>query len=259
MLAGLWCIYAILTGCTIPLSLEPPRDVAVSSTQSEYSFNPQSILRSISEGQQDVFHLEWEENLLRYIGPTPVAKIVRPTLTPSYPPVAWREIDFLTVAQAFVRFSEKDDTTNGRLYEIRYQASCQDAVIGPQLLMFGFFKIINSDTQKRYVRTHIQLNILTGRLTWINAELSEVQNEEQALDRSSTSYITVERSLQIAESAGGAEFRRRYDNQCGVLGWLKAGIANEQWRVAYDSAATTFEIQIDKMTGRAKVVKTPAP
>jgi len=241
---------------------EPPRDISVSATESEYSFDPGTIQQSIMNGRQNVFQLEWERDLYRAGSETRAPETFeKPTPAPNRLPLSWGEADFERVVQASIDFSSKEPTSGSRLSKMFFLTPCRYANIGPQRMMFDFFKVILAQEGNRYFSRTAIADIETGHLTWVEAELIEVQYEEQALDRS-VSYIPAETALRIAESVGGIDFRTEHRNACSVSGYLTAGVADSEWRVVYTLDTlpiTTFEVQIDKETGEGKIIKTPTP
>ncbi len=236
--ALLSCV-VILAACS-----HPPREVTLSSTESRFRFDPYTIQQSINGGQASVFHETQPVTASR-----PISAIL-----------SWNETDFEKVVQAFVSFASKE-SIDGQLFEMRFQTPCQYAEIGPQLMMFNFFKATHPQGSSRFLRRHLFVDIQTGQLTWGEAELAEVMYEEQPLNRS-PSYIPAESALHIAEVSGGVDFRRQLSNKCTVTGYLKSGVADSEWRVGYvpdGLPSSTFEVQVSVKTGEGKIVKTPQP
>jgi len=223
---------------------DSPRDVSLSDTTEVMGFDPYTVQRSIGSGQANLF---FETQLVT--ASKPVSSVL-----------SWNEIDFERVVEAFVGFTGKE-TTDAQLFELRFQTPCQYADIGPQLMMFNFFKVLPPQGDSRFLRRHVFVDIRAGQLIWGESELAEVMHEEQPLNRSSI-YIPAESALHIAEANGGADFRRQLGNKCTVAGYLKSGIANSEWQIGYvpdGLPSATFEVQVNKATGESKIIKTPQP
>ncbi len=237
----------VFVGCTLILIAcdDSPREVGLSQPESRFGFDPATVLQSISNRQTNVFY---ETQSITASKPISVM-------------LSWNETDFEKVVQAFVSFAGKKPI-DGQLVEARFQAPCQYADIGPQLMMFSFFqKAKQPQGDSRFLRRHVFVDIQTGQLTWGEAELIEVMYEEQPLDRS-PSYIPAESALHIAEVNGGADFRRQLSNKCTVAGYLKSGVADSEWQVGYVPdrlPSATFEVQVNEKTGEGKIIKTPQP
>jgi hypothetical protein len=257
-------VSSILLGFTvILLGCDPPADVVLPGfdIESAYNFDPITIQQSIMAGQRDVFRFEWERKL-GFDTRAPEA-FYRHTPIPGRQPVIWSEADFARIVQASIGFLGKEPMNDSRLFTVWFRTPCQYADIGPQLMVFGFFQIIRSPDleSNRYLRRWAEVDIEVGRLTWREQVLSEVQSEEESLDRSA-SYIPAEIALRVAEGAGGADFRASLGNACEVSGFLTAGIASGEWQVGYvpdGLPSATFEVQIDREAGAGKVIKTPTP
>ncbi len=238
---------------------EPPRDVEIAATESEYRFDPYTILPSVEQGQSNLFALVWQRDMRHDTRPPETSDT--PTPMPGRSPLAWGESDFEKVVQAFARALQKERIQNANLYEIHSFTACPYAQIGPQEMNFSFFKIITVDGKKHYSLNDVNIDLETARLQLLESELIEVNLERQALDRR-THYVPAEAALRSAEQAGGSGFRAQANDQCRIHARVIEGIRDSEWEVDYEQTVAPwrkFEVQIDKRTGQGKVLNPPRP
>ncbi len=240
-----------------------PKPVIISSIEREYSFDPSTILSSLTTGRQDVFQLIRERRTKRFesVTQTP-APSMQATRIPMHPPVAWAQADFEKVVEALTSYSVSQPVNDFRLHNIIFRVPCMNASTGAQWMSFDFFKVMEIDNQKRYLSTNVTVDIDTGRVTWSDEEWADVYGRDKSLDRN-TIKITAEEALKVAESVGGTNFRQTVDNKCGIGGYMLAEHDPHNWEVAYyiqgGRIDGEFSVQVNKESGEGKIIHTPKP
>ncbi len=216
-------------------------DAMISSRESEYRFNPLTIQKNITSGSDNIFNLVWEYDGLGRERPTsdPVTK--------SFPPISWKEQDFLRIIQAL---PNGDSIRSAQLNEIYFTLLCKEAEIGPQQMALRFFK-----KSTYYLRQTVRIDARAGSLNWEQTTFSEVRSEDRPVD----DHISAEIALQKAEILGGKNLRIALKNDCGI----SAYIFDDKWRIKYESITGKSQIflgmEIDKKTGEGKIFWTPSP
>lgn len=251
-----------LVSCEAAVGLfDGPRDVELSTVQSEYSFDPTTVQQAIIAGHPNLFKLEWERNLQINSETRPTQSIETATPALGTLPIAWSEADFERVINASIVSARKEQLKGLNWYLLRFRTRCQDADTGPQEMTFHFLKIISRQENEHFLRGFVSVNLETGRVTWVESELAQLGNLRQALDRG-PSYIPAQMALKIAENSGGAAFRQLSANACQISGVISESVANSEWQLSYEQTEAPFrrlEFQIDKQTGKAKLINTPSP
>ncbi len=237
---------------------DPPRAVGISAIEREYSFDADTVLRSIANGQQDVFRLIGKRDLYQ-LGSVRVTPENFSQATPIQHRqfLAWHQTEFETVVEALTNSPIKKPSNEFRLSDIVFRVPCQLAGSGLQWMSFGFFKVMQIEGQSHYFWQHVIINIETERVIWSEAERIEVHGAEQALDFDALN-ISADAALRVAETMGGAQFRAKYDNRCSVRGRIVGAENSQVWQVDYYTEGihpiSELRLQVDKRTGEGKVV-----
>lgn len=253
----LWilCVTFLLISC------DGQADITISARETDYKFDPGTILQSIATGKRDVFRFVRERELG---SSTSVIESDEAVSETGYPPVIWRENDFSQIVQTSTTLSQSKPLGNEALFQVLFSTPCQYASLGPQRMTFGFFEIVRPENSgsrqnRKYAKHWANVDARNGRLTWRDDTLSHVEYEEQELDQQ-VAHIPAEKALSIAESSGGANFRAQNQDACEIVGYLTAGVANNEWRVRYqtnEAPRSVLEVQVDRDTEEGRIITSP--
>ncbi len=230
-----------------------PTDRAGSSVTREYSFDPGVILDKLQEDDPNLFKMTWERGLM--------TTVPKPTTTPAiYPPSAWTETDFMKVAASFAKAHNKAPLENATLYGISFGTNCDNVDLGPQYMSFSFFRenALDDPSSNRYLRQDFRINLLTGRLLWIETELVEVLRENTPIGN----HISAEEALKSAELSGGENLRLQVGSKCYLAGSI-ADAYRQIWDISYKSTEaidqTLLSIHINAETGDGQIIWVSSP
>ena len=251
-------IIRIMLGCVgfaLALSAcgEQHKDSPTAISEAQYSFDPTTIQAAIDNHRSDLFELEW---MWQWNQPSPPARETRFTPSPDFVPLRWIESDFRRVVSTFTRQTVKIFVDDVEPWEIGFYTDCPYAAIGIQRMYFSFF--LKRGPQD-YLQWSADTDLPISRLRWYESTLSDVGDEKPPLEKGN---ITADIALQMAERAGGANFRTQVSNNCIVSGSIIRSDApdlDSKWIISYkQSTVTLYEVHISP-DGQVKVAVTPEP
>jgi hypothetical protein len=212
----------------------------MSSNEGDYTFDAQAVLRSLAEGQKNVFT------------PEAVTPMSGETEAPS---VKWRQADFYRITQAFHEVIWQEPIEAWQLNTMVFSVPCVDAQAGPQALELRLFRSVRTRQANSRLERTLFLRPQQNRISWSEREIWPERFRWQTLDLARIK-IPAEQALQIAETWGGHLERWKVEDRCNISGILMAGQRGNDWRIRYeaDIGGLLFEIQVDEQTGKTKII-----
>jgi hypothetical protein len=208
-----------------------------------YYIDPSTILQSLAQGNKDVFILQTA---------TPES-----TLHSSSVPVSWKQADYYFIAQSFYRFVLGNSLDDWILKEMYFKLNCDDASSGLQEAGFTFFRTVHSRDRSSRLMNFISIAPRENEIYFSETEYYPELEQWSSLDLAQIK-ISAESAFQIAESAGGSKTRINMGNNCHILETIEPGGKYKGWDITYssnDPATSVFQINIDPLTGKYKIVK----
>ena len=203
-----------------------------------YTFEPKTILALLDQGGGEIF--------------LPLPDYVEGNV---FPPgsFAWRQQDYLKIANGLNQFSEKDTLDDWNLYRMSFNKDCGDNPIGFDYANFTYFKTNGEQYAAREMdvyplkketdwggNTDFPRPFLFG---WKSVDLEKLK-------------VTADDVLQMAEANGGKEARLAEKNSCYISVILSPNTDHENWGVSYygSHSATLFQMVIDPYTGSYRII-----
>jgi hypothetical protein len=208
-----------------------------------YSFNPETILESLSEGNTDVFNLITATPEVRSSGPTK--------------PVFLSQADYVRIAQALHEQIWGVSVEDQNLQNMSFEMDCIDVARGIfKSADFDFYQIIQAEGEETRIEYTIMIRPSEGLIYTSKREFRPNMQIMKPVDLGRYN-VTAEEALGIAEKYGGSEKRLEVGNTCN-LDVIAPGPDYKGWRIlyvdAYDNLKPLLEIAVDPQTGEDKVI-----
>jgi hypothetical protein len=196
--------------------LRLPSRISSYSDAGYYKIDPETILTSLGDGDEDVF-------MPLLVDPQNITEDVTDIT------ISWTETDFLKIADALGHFVW--DTTMGpkewKVYYIAFRGSCNDSI------GFNFAKITYFKTGGRtYVTRLIEIDPYLGLVRWGNGETypKPILQKWNSVDLFGAKF-TADDALRI--TSNDAKERFQLTDNCGVLMSTPQNNDNENWYVRF--------------------------
>ena len=215
------------------------------SNSGYYEINPETILTTIDQGNNDVF--------VPFFGDPDQDE-------PYYGDISWSQSDYLKIANALSlkTWNEPLDLENWQVIDMDLIGSCDDKTQGFHTFTITYYKSLGIINQEiHYITRLIEIISWQGLVRWgKDAEFSApllLGWDGVELPRFS---ITADDALQIAEENSGSEIRSKVNNDCRIIvtvNQLSPFPHPVNWLVDYDRA--DFYMHINPYTGKYKVLR----
>lgn len=205
-----------------------------------YTFDPDSILRMLSQDNTDVF--------------SPQAADFEPIPTLPDVTVQWSQSDFLQIAGALHSQFWNNTIDDWKLHYMYFSSDCGSVGQGPQQGAFEFYKLPQFFLERGYEES-INIDASTKTIWLKTEELGSNTRYSESIDLSQL-RISVSDAFQIAEDNGGYLARMKVKNDCRVSALLAPDGSAKDWEVRYFSreSSNILEIHIDELTGKIEPV-----
>jgi hypothetical protein len=222
------------------LTLEDEQEIK--QEEKTYHIDSSSLLRSLAQGREDAF----------------ILKMTTPEATTQWTgtSVFWGQADYYFIAQSFFQLALDDSLDGWKLKEIFFNLDCKDYFDGFQSGSFRFFRSEHLRDRDSRVMRYVYISPYESEVYFAEVEFYPELKQWESLDLGQMK-ISAESALQIAENAGGTEFRKEVDNNCDISERIEAGGRYEGWWVWYSSRDMNldFKIVIDSLTSEYKVIR----
>lgn len=207
-----------------------------------YTFDPDTILNSLAEGDRNVFTRQADDFEPASSGPVDVVK--------------WSQDDYLRIANALQKQFWQTNIENWQLHFMIFDFDCENIDEGPQKGLFRYYTITNRFFGKNGYDETISIDLSTESALLSYEGLSSRSQYSRAIDLTRL-QISVHAAIQIAEDNGGRETRLRMDNNCFVSAVLSPYEINKGWNINYynKELPSAFKINIDEHTGEYEVIR----
>ena len=214
-----------------------------------YGFDSQTILSSLKSGNNDVF---------TQLSPSRLEG-------PISQPVHWTQADYYRVANAFMEMRWQEQLSQWNLDGLYFEANCDDAPFGPQLITFFIFR--KGVFDKYYYDARLDIKAEQNLLTWTKMEDENIpylfEKERRKLNWAQIK-IPADQALQIIEDEGGEKARLRIkedslDQNCHITSWLNRWATfgdSTEWDIGYwTSSKSTGYISafVNMETGKVRM------
>jgi hypothetical protein len=181
-----------------------------------YKIDPETILTSLEDGNEDVF-------MPLLVDPKDITEDVTDIT------ISWTQADFLKIANALGHFVWDDpmDPKEWDMYYIAFRGSCNDS-IGFNSAKITYFKT----GRKTYITRLIGIDPYLGLVSWGNGETypKPILQEWNSVDLFGARF-TADDALRIASK--DAKERSQLKENCGVLMSTPQNNDNENWYVRF--------------------------
>jgi len=244
-------VTVLMLGVALACPLFPEKETTISSDIGDYSFNSETIIDALAQGEQGVFSPLSET-------PTP-APVHHPKTT------AWNSLDFLLVARAFHQFYWQETLDEWQFCVVWYDYHCADVTRGPYSAKFWLYKVNNRPEGKTSV-LHTTSIYRDGEIIWLEEEKTPVGGQWYYMHTEPEQVrISAEDAVQIADENGWLALRSRIENNCEISVSANGPQENE-WLVSYIAFSLSpldhvwdrlFKIKINMDTGNITAVYPP--
>jgi hypothetical protein len=196
--------------------LRLPSRISSYSDAGYYKIDPETILTSLGDGDEDVFMplLVYPQNITEDV--TDIT-------------ISWTQTDFLKIANALGQFvwNNPMDPKEWNVYYIAFRGSCNDP-IGFISAKITYFKI----GVKRYTTRLIEIDPYLGLVRWGNGETypKPILQKWNSVDLFGAKF-TADDALRI--TSNDAKERFQLTDNCGVLMSTPQNNDNENWYVRF--------------------------
>lgn len=231
IIAGLSSIVClVLISCTSSGSIG--REVL---NEYQYTFEPSSIIQSITDGNKQMFVLTKSD-----LHSDEIDTEIRD----------WDQSKYLTIVDAFHKFVWNESVDNWILNSMSFSQSCDQVGRGFQNASFSFIK--NDGSGKKDSVIEHQIDIYPNRKLINSWEFLHDTAAFRNRSIQTISKLTANDTLTIAERNGGLEARTKINNSCEISVLLSPNArGNLQWTVLY--SPEILSVTIDPVSG--KIVK----
>jgi hypothetical protein len=239
ILFGLVCVASVYRWPTVFTLEEEQR---ISYEELTYQIEPSTLIQSLQQGRPDVF-------ILNTATPEVIAQ-------QADIPVPWKQVDYYDIAKSFSQSVLHDPLDNWKLRKMFFDGSCKNISIGFQVGGVAVFRSEQIRERSSRVIRHIQIFAKESQMYYASEEIYPQLWQWQALDLAQIN-ISAEKAIEIAENAGGAAFRKKYDNRCYIYNSIEAEGKYRGWWVHYranDNYSLTFDVVVDPLTGEYKII-----
>lgn len=209
---------------------------SVTTKDSYFSFNPLTILDSISQDNlEEAFVLQPEGFEPDFDSPASAIK--------------WEQNDFLQIAQSLHETVIGDSLDDWILQAVDFATSCEEIGYGPQHANLYYYKISRSLLLTTRYTESISINASAKYIRLKTETISPVWSEKKSIDLHNVE-INVNDVLSLAEDNGGRETRKKVENNCQVSISLMPDIGIENWEISYwNNDFNLLNLTIDKTSG----------
>ncbi len=243
-LVGL-CIYFLF----ITIINADAKEYGTIITDSSYAFDESTVLDRLQNE---------EDNIFRLIDNPDEETIESPTTN------NWTQADFFAIAQAVYKSTKEQSLDGWFLNEIDFSTDCINGSKKLESAKLYYFKTNAGTTTSRNNITFF-IHSTQGKVDiWETISTPDLENL-QPLDISKLNF-TAEEIIQISESHGGSEKRKKMNNECYISTRIKGGgtyykgFAYNGWVTSYHMPVINpdpfleFYIKIDPMNGEYKII-----
>lgn len=218
-----------------------------------YSFNSDTIIDEINQGNTDVFNIVGEST---EVFDRDLRDQLKSEATANSSGITeyWRYEDYLLVAQTISQNLWNESPSFEKIYMMHLVTDCDVAEKG-KFYSAGFFTsrdIQSAFVQQGRLERSIHIDLRNKRIIISEHEYFPNVYKKQSLEISAF-QITAGQALQIADQSGGGEIRSAYGNLCSISVTEWGEPENEQWNVVYsdinENLRYLFDIEIDARTG----------
>ena len=207
-----------------------------------YLIKPAELIQSLINGNLDAF--------------TQVER--RPTLPPTADQVqvAWRQEDYLYIAEALHEYVWAETLDDWQLHKMDFRLGCDDVETGFQNGRFEYFRVVGTGEEEARITRSMDID---PRGNFVNAWESEYRPNLMdwvPIDVANL-QISVDDALQIAETNGGQRQRSSVDNSCEIALALSPDTSiSGDWEIFYrriDDGSLLLHLRVDPDTGEVEV------
>jgi len=211
------------------------------SVEGYYTFNPESILKSLDQSNADIFERQSID-----FEPT----IITPDVT-----VQWNQANYFQIASALHANILDEPIADRNLHFMIFRAGCEQMDEGPQQAVFEFYRITQPFFQKKGYKETINIDPATNSIWFQNERLSSREIYSQSINLLQLK-VSANDAFRIAEDNGGRKARLELENDCSVSAILAPDGSAQNWEVNYSNrdSAHIFDIIIDEYTGEYEVI-----
>lgn len=243
-----WFVLFALTGSILSITLscrfyDIQTEQAGNPEIRYYSINPETILESLAQGNENIF--------------SPI--VTTPEAMPLAPiePVLWNQADYFRIAQVLHEQTWGVSVEDQNLENMSFGMDCADVERGIfNFADFDFYQIIQAEGEETRIEYTIVIRPSEGLIYTSKREFRPNMQIMKPVEIGRYN-ITAEEALGIAEKNGGSEKRLEVGNACN-LDVLAPGPDYKGWRIlygdAYDNIKTLLEIAVDPQTGKYKAL-----
>ena len=149
-----------------------------------------------------------------------------------------------------------------KLVVVSFQIPCANAEVGPQLVTFGYVRLVDETLSFPYLREDVNINTEWGKILYTSGweNFLSPSADEPVVDYPNLP-IRIYEALQIAEDSGGRDFRDSVDNACEIRGGIGAYRETGKWKVGYvildeeKNPEWVLEFEIDAMGGEVRLLE----
>lgn len=167
-------------------------------------------------------------------------------------PVVWSQSDYFHVAQALHQFVWNESLEGWNLDGITFGMDCKEADYGPQYANLRYYKIIHTREKESRIVHDIHIFPAANSVWWTEIEYYPKLANWGSLDQTQLK-VSVNDTLQIAETNGGREARLAVNNECKFAAIIPIW-EYEGWNLTYTGNAKLFDINIDPLTSEYQIV-----
>jgi len=207
-----------------------------------FKINPETILRSLSQGNADVFMPSLED-----------PNSVEPLTHGSF---SWAQGDFLQVASALGQLIWKDPMSleDWSVDNVIFRTDCRDHLNGFDFAGITYFRPIAVNGKKFYTTRHIEIDLYYGIVRWGSGAIYSrpILLKWKSFNFAEANF-TADDALQIAEKNGGKERRLEVENKCAVYIGSPQNNNHNNWYLSYLMPPDFVNYLIDLDTGEYKI------
>lgn len=243
-----WVVFLILIGIILLITVccrlfDDRIELARDYEQRYYSINPETIIKSLANGNTDVFTL----------------LLTTPEVTSSttLASISWNQADYLRIAQVLHEQSWGIPVRDQNMDSMLFRVDCADIDRGTfTYASFDFFQIIRTEEEETRIEYTISIRPSENSVYTSKQEFGPNMQIMKPIELERY-RITAEQALRIAEEKGGSEKRLEIENDC-YIDALAPGPDHKGWRILYgnsmDNINFLLEIAVNPQTGDYKIL-----
>ena len=236
-------ILSIFLGCSL---FSPAHEPVVSSQESYYRIQPESILASLDQNDFEVFVSQNNPEAL---------------LNERNTAIHWKQSDFLRIATAFSETIWHEPIDLWDLHSLFLRVTCSDVDKGFEFASIEYFKVLKSGNTESRIRRAMHIDPGANMISVYETEYSPTSMEWNSIDLASLE-ISADRALEIADKNEGRDARVNVENKCFISASLAPDGFYEGWNIRYSlyggntSSATRelLSVYVNERTGAFRVI-----